>query len=79
VRYLARNLGPQSRLRVNAISAGPIRTWATHDRRLLDMITQRGKVKAPLSRTVTQTGVGSTAAFLASPLASGITGPGDLP
>ncbi len=65
VRYLAAELGPEKQVRVNAISAGPIRT--------LDMI-HNVEGKAPLRRTVTQEEVGSTAAFLASPLASGITG-----
>ena len=74
VRYLAAELGPQKQVRVNAISAGPIRTLASSAiGGILDMI-HNVEVKAPLKRTVTQQEVGSTAAFLASPLASGITG-----
>lgn len=73
VRYLAAELGPQN-IRVNAISAGPIRTLASSAvGGILDMIHHVEEV-APLRRTVTQTEVGNTAAFLASDLSSGITG-----
>jgi enoyl-[acyl-carrier protein] reductase I len=73
VRYLAAELGPQ-KVRVNGISAGPIRTLASSAvGGILDMIHHVEEV-APLRRTVTQTEVGNTAAFLASDLASGITG-----
>ncbi|MEM9567804.1 MAG: enoyl-ACP reductase FabI [Cyanobacteria bacterium P01_E01_bin.34] len=73
VRYLANELGGQG-VRVNAISAGPIRTLASaaigdfHS--MLNMVEE----KAPLRRNVTQTEVGNTAAFLCSDLSSGITG-----
>jgi enoyl-[acyl-carrier protein] reductase I len=74
VRYLAAELGPEKQVRVNAISAGPIRTLASSAiGGILDMI-HNVEAKAPLQRTVTQEEVGSAAAFLASPLASGITG-----
>jgi enoyl-[acyl-carrier protein] reductase I len=73
VRYLAAELGPQN-VRVNAISAGPIRTLASSAvGGILDMIHHVEEV-APLRRTVTQQEVGNTAAFLCSDLASGITG-----
>lgn len=73
VRYLAAELGP-SKIRVNAISAGPIRTLASSAiGGILDMIHHVEEI-APLRRTVTQTEVGNTAAFLSSDLASGITG-----
>lgn len=73
VRYLAAELGPQN-IRVNAISSGPIRTLASSAvGGILDMIHHVEAV-APLRRTVTQTEVGNTAAFLCSDLASGITG-----
>jgi NAD(P)-dependent dehydrogenase (short-subunit alcohol dehydrogenase family) len=69
-----RRAGPEKQVRVNAISAGPIRTLASSAiGGILDMI-HNVEAKAPLRRTVTQEEVGSTAAFLASPLASGITG-----
>ncbi len=73
VRYLAAELGPHN-IRVNGISAGPIRTLASSAvGGILDMIHHVEKV-APLRRTVTQTEVGNTAAFLCSDLSSGITG-----
>ena len=73
VRYLAAEMGPHN-IRVNAISAGPIRTLASSAvGGILDMIHHVEGV-APLRRTVTQIEVGNTAAFLCSDLASGITG-----
>ena len=73
VRYLAAELGEQQ-IRVNAISAGPIRTLASSAvGGILDMIHHVEEV-APLKRTVTQLEVGNAAAFLCSDLASGITG-----
>ena len=74
VRYLSAELGPNKQVRVNAISAGPIRTLASSAiGGILEMI-HNVEEKAPLRRTVTQTEVGDTAAFLLSDLASGITG-----
>ncbi|NJO09992.1 MAG: enoyl-ACP reductase FabI [Leptolyngbyaceae cyanobacterium SL_1_1] len=73
VRYLAAELGVHN-IRVNGISAGPIRTLASSAvGGILDMIHHVEAV-APLKRTVTQTEVGNTAAFLSSELSSGITG-----
>ncbi len=73
VRYLAADLGP-SNIRVNGISAGPIRTLASSAvGGILDMI-HHVEATAPLRRTVTQTEVGNTAAFLCSDLSSGMTG-----
>lgn len=73
VRYLASEMGAQG-IRVNGISAGPIRTLASSAvGGILDMIHHVEEV-APLRRTVTQQEVGNTAAFLSSDLASGITG-----
>jgi enoyl-[acyl-carrier protein] reductase I len=73
VRYLAAELGPNN-IRVNAISAGPIRTLASSAvGGILDMIHHVEQV-APLRRTVTQLEVGNATAFLCSDLASGITG-----
>ncbi|HDN27920.1 MAG TPA: enoyl-ACP reductase [Thioploca sp.] len=73
VRYLAYSLGPEG-TRVNAISAGPIRTLAAagiaNFRTMLDYVEQN----APLRRNVTIEEVGNTAAFLCSDLASAITG-----
>ena len=73
VRYLAAELGPHN-IRVNGISAGPIRTLASSAvGGILDMI-HHVEARAPLRRTVTQEEVGKTAAFLCSNLSSGITG-----
>ena len=73
VRYLAAELGP-SNIRVNGISAGPIRTLASSAvGGILDMIHHVEAV-APLRRTVTQAEVGNAATFLCSDLASGVTG-----
>lgn len=73
VRYLAAELGEHN-IRVNAISAGPIRTLASSGvGGILDMIHHVEEI-APLRRTVTQLEVGNAAAFLCSDLASGITG-----
>ncbi len=73
VRYMAHGLGPEG-IRVNAISAGPIRTLAASGisgfRRLLDYCEKT----APLRRNVTIDEVGNVAAFLCSDLASAITG-----
>ncbi|NEO28213.1 MAG: enoyl-ACP reductase FabI, partial [Kamptonema sp. SIO4C4] len=73
VRYLASEFGPDN-IRVNAVSAGPIRTLASSAvGGILDMI-RHVEETAPLRRTVTQTEVGNAATFLSSDLASGITG-----
>jgi enoyl-[acyl-carrier protein] reductase I len=73
VRYLASEMGPD-KIRVNGISAGPIRTLASSAvGGILDMI-HHVEETAPLRRTVTQQEVGNTAAFLSSDLSSGITG-----
>jgi enoyl-[acyl-carrier protein] reductase I len=73
VRYLAANLGPRA-IRVNGISAGPIRTLAAAGikdfGKILDFVEQN----APLRRNVTIDDVGNVAAFLLSDLAAGITG-----
>jgi enoyl-[acyl-carrier protein] reductase I len=73
VRYLASEMG-ENNIRVNGISAGPIRTLASSAvGGILDMIHHVESV-APLKRTVTQTEVGNAAAFLCSDLAGGMTG-----
>jgi enoyl-[acyl-carrier protein] reductase I len=73
VRYLASELG-SSNIRINGISAGPIRTLASSAiGGIRDMINHVEEV-APLRRTVTQEEVGKAAAFLCSDLSSGVTG-----
>lgn len=73
VRYLAAELGPAG-IRVNAISAGPIRTLASSAISDFHAMLHAVEEKAPLRRNVTQIEVGNVAAFLASDLVSGITG-----
>ena len=73
VRYLAEDLGPEN-IRVNAISAGPIKTLAASGVSGFSKITDVMKEKAPLRRNITANEVGDTALFLASALSRGITG-----
>ncbi|MGE5522807.1 MAG: enoyl-ACP reductase [Rhodospirillaceae bacterium] len=73
VRYLAKELGPQG-IRVNGISAGPIKTLAASGISGLNKILKFVEENAPLRRNVTIEDVGNAAAFLMSDLASGITG-----
>jgi len=73
VRYLAADLGP-SQIRVNAISAGPIKTLAASGIGDFRYILKWNEYNAPLRRTVTIDEVGETAAFLLSDLSRGMTG-----
>ncbi|MBO1925109.1 enoyl-ACP reductase [Thiomicrorhabdus sp. 6S3-12] len=73
VRYLAADLG-QEGIRVNAVSAGPIRTLAAAGIKDFRTMLDKSAAATPLRRNVTIEEVGNTAAFLCSDLASGITG-----
>jgi enoyl-[acyl-carrier protein] reductase I len=73
VRYLAYDLGPQ-KIRVNAISAGPIKTLAARGIGDLGEMLKSHAERAPLKRNVDVHEVGGAAAFLASDAGSGITG-----
>ena len=73
VRYLAADLGPD-KIRVNAISAGPIKTLAASGIGDFRYILRWNEYNAPLRRTVTIEEVGETAAFLLSDMSRGITG-----
>jgi enoyl-[acyl-carrier protein] reductase I len=73
VRYLAEDLGKQN-IRVNALSAGPIKTLAASGIGDFRYILKWNELNAPLRRTVTTAEVGDTAMFLLSDLARGITG-----
>jgi enoyl-[acyl-carrier protein] reductase I len=73
VRYLAADLGPKG-IRVNAISAGPIRTLASAGISGFMEMLHYVEAKAPLRRNVTAEEVAGTALFLASDLSSGVTG-----
>lgn len=73
VRYLAASLGSKN-IRVNAISAGPIKTLAARGIGDFTKILTAVEERAPLHRNVDQLEVGNAALFLASDLSSGITG-----
>ncbi|WP_286364298.1 enoyl-ACP reductase FabI [Azospirillum sp. B4] len=73
VRYLAADLGPQN-IRVNAISAGPIKTLAASGIGDFRAILKWNELNAPLKRNVTIGEVGNSALYLLSDLGSGVTG-----
>ena len=72
VRYLAENLGPRG-IRVNGLSAGPIKTLAASGIKDFGKLLAMGAAAAPLRRNVTIDDVGNVAAFLLSDLAAGVT------
>ena len=73
VRYLAAGLGPKN-IRVNAISAGPIKTLAARGIGALGDMLRMAADRAPLKRNVDQLEVGGVALFLASDLSTAVTG-----
>jgi enoyl-[acyl-carrier protein] reductase I len=73
VRYLAYDLGPRN-IRVNAISAGPVKTLAASGVKGLGKMLEYHRTKAPLRKNTEQEEVGDTALFLVSRLSRGITG-----
>jgi enoyl-[acyl-carrier protein] reductase I len=73
VRYLAADLGPRG-VRVNAISAGPIKTLAASGISGFKEKLKMAAASTPLRRTVSQDEVGNAALYLASSLSSGVTG-----
>ncbi len=73
VRYLAQDLGPEG-IRVNAISAGPIKTLAASGIRAFQQMLDHHKTLSPLRRNVTQEDVAEVAVFLLSDAARGVTG-----
>ena len=73
VRYLAHNLGPRN-IRVNAISAGPIKTAAARGIKDFSKVLEGVAAAAPLKRNTDPNEVGDAAAFLASHLGRGVTG-----
>jgi len=73
VRYLAADLGPEG-IRVNAISAGPIKTLAASGVRNFKTLMAMVAERTPLRRNVTQQDVGNAALFLCSDLGAGVTG-----
>jgi enoyl-[acyl-carrier protein] reductase I len=72
-RFLAASMGAEN-IRVNAISAGPIKTLAASGVKNFRKMLSQHSARAPLRRTVTAEEVGNVAAFLCSDYASGITG-----
>lgn len=72
-RYLAYDLGPDN-IRINAISAGPVKTLAGRGISDFSLMLNKHAQVAPLRRNVTTEEIGATALFLLSPLSSGITG-----
>ncbi len=73
VRYMASSLGPKG-IRVNAVSAGPIRTLAASGIKDFRKLLKQNEAITPLRQNVTTEQVGNAAAFLCSDLALGITG-----
>ncbi len=73
VKYLAHDLGPEG-LRINAISAGPIKTLAAKGVSGFNDLAKGFIEKAPMHRLIEGAEIGSAALFLMSPMASGITG-----
>jgi enoyl-[acyl-carrier protein] reductase I len=73
MRYMAQSLGPRG-IRVNAISAGPIKTLAAAGISQFRKMLSHVEATAPLRKTVSPREVGNVAAFLCSDLASGVTG-----
>lgn len=73
VMYLASDLGP-SGIRVNAISAGPIKTLSGKGVKSFGSILEAVEAKSPLRRNITQEDLGKSALYLLSDLASGVTG-----
>jgi enoyl-[acyl-carrier protein] reductase I len=73
VRYLAMELGPRN-IRVNAISAGPVRTLAARSITGFTVMEDHAERNAPLRRNITAEDVGNAALYLCSPLASNVTG-----
>lgn len=73
VRYLSEAVGPEG-IRVNAISAGPIRTLAAAGVNGFHAILNHVESKAPLRRTITQEDVANAALYLSSDMANGVSG-----
>ncbi len=73
VRYLAADLGPEN-IRVNAISAGPVKTLAASGVRNFKQLMSGSEEKVPMRRLATQEDIGNAAVFLCSDLGRGVTG-----
>jgi enoyl-[acyl-carrier protein] reductase I len=73
VRYLAMELGPRN-IRVNAVSAGPVRTLAARSITGFTVMEEHTERNAPLRRNISAEDVGNAALYLCSPLAANVTG-----
>ena len=73
VRYLAAEFGEQG-IRVNALSAGPVKTLAFKGIAGSDILLKISEMRAPLQRNVTLDEVGNSGLYLCSPLSTGVTG-----
>src|ERR671939_111745 len=73
VRYLAMELGPRN-IRVNAVSAGPVRTLAARSITGFTLMEEHTQRNAPLRRNISAEDVGNAALYLCSPLAANVTG-----
>lgn len=73
-RVLAFKAGRKRKIRVNTISAGPLRSRAAKEIGFIDMMIDYSIANAPLQKELSAEEVGNAAAFLSSPLASAITG-----
>src|SRR5207302_2571552 len=73
VRYLAMELGPRN-IRVNAVSAGPVRTLAARSITGFTLMEDHAERNAPLRRNISADDVGHAALYLCGPLASNVTG-----
>ena len=74
VRYLAAELGPEKQVRVNAISAGPVKTLAASGIGDFRYILKWNELNSPLRRNITIDDVGGSGLYLLSDLSSGVTG-----
>jgi len=74
VRYLAWDLGREKKVRVNALSAGPMRTVSTAGIAGFDQLHQHTARKSPIERIVEPQDVARTSLYLLSGLSSGVTG-----
>jgi enoyl-[acyl-carrier protein] reductase I len=74
VRYLAAELGREKQIRVNAISAGPVKTLSSAGVSGFDRMLEHYPGKAPLARNITADEVGKAGLYLLSDLSSGVTG-----
>ena len=74
VRYLAAELGREKKIRVNALSAGPVRTLSSAGISGFGKVLEHYPEKAPLARNIAASEIGKSGLYLLSDLSSGVTG-----